>query len=109
MVAQIVVTDGQTRHECVKMKDWENHLEPIPALAFEGQPFLYIGMYTEGTAGPHNVALVSASGDNFGRALKIKMLCREFCVATIVLLICLLFMLSMYRHIASLELKRVRK
>ena len=68
------------------MKDWENHLEPIPALAFEGQPFLYIGMYTEGTAGPHNVAVVSASGDNFGRALR------------------LFFMLSIYRHIASLKM-----
>ena len=80
MVAQIVVTDGQTRHECVKMKDWENHLEPIPALAFEGQPFLHTCMYTEGTAGPHNVAVVSASGDNFGRALKIKMLCRDIAI-----------------------------
>ena len=65
------------------MKDWENHLGPIPALAFEGQPFLHTGMYTEGTAGPHNVAVVSASGDNFGRALKIKMLCRDIAIGTV--------------------------
>ena len=83
VVAQIVVTDGQTRQECVNMKDWENHLGPIPALAFEGQPFLHTGMYTEGSAGPHNVAVVSASGDNFRRALKIKMLCRDIAIGTV--------------------------
>ena len=92
------------------MKDWENHLGPIPALAFEGQPFLHTGMYTEGTAGPHNVAVVSASGDNFGRALKIKMLCRDIAIGTVFEQIlrgdnCFIdLVVSIYRHIASLKM-----
>ena len=61
VVVKIFVTDGQTIQECVKMEDWQNHLGPIPALAFEGQQFFDTGMYTEGYAGSHHTTVVSAS------------------------------------------------